>query len=89
MYMLFGVLSVVCLRKLLVLEKVSILYEVLYFMLYWNFLWWCKGINYLNMNYLNVIYIWYRFIKSMCKICDWWSVSILFIIDCKIDNVCI
>lgn len=25
----------------------------------------------------------------MCKICDWWSVCILFIIDCKIDNVCI
>lgn len=24
----------------------------------------------------------------MCKICDWWSACISFIIDCKIDNAC-
>lgn len=24
----------------------------------------------------------------MCKICDWWSTCISFIIDCKIDNAC-
>lgn len=88
MYMLFGVLPVVCLRKSLVLENISILHEVLHSMLHWNSLWWCKGINYLNTNYLNAIHIWYRFTKSMCKICDWWSACISFIIDCKIDNAC-
>lgn len=24
----------------------------------------------------------------MCKICDWWSACISFLIDCKIDNAC-
>lgn len=75
-------------KFIIVLENVSILHEVLHSMLHWNSWWWCKGINYLNTNYLNAIHIWYRFTKSMCKICDWWSACISFIIDCKIDNAC-